>query len=127
MLSVVYAIPHHHHDDVFCMAMEQCKEDGNINDEHTHHHDNNQTPDQCCIVKTHYIIPKVCNQVKCNAALCGNSACNHISQLLYIGYDSLKLNLELSEIKPEYGEYVLCYYSVNASRIYGLRAPPFVS
>lgn len=30
---------HHHHMGRICMIQEQCEQDGNINDEHTDHHD----------------------------------------------------------------------------------------
>ena len=127
MLTAAYIIPHHHHDGMFCMIMEHCKEDGNINDEHTHHHDDHQAPDHSCIVKTHYITPKVYNHVNFNVASCNSFTHDHVFPLLYVVHDCLILNSEFSKIKPEYGEYIRYYNSATASRLHGLRAPPFVS
>ncbi len=49
LLSTVMA--HHHHMDRICMVVEQCQEDGNYNDEHTHHHENEQ--DGCRVHQMH--------------------------------------------------------------------------
>lgn len=46
MLSVM--VIHHHHLSEICVAMEHCAIDGNVNDSHTGHHDND---DEGCIVK----------------------------------------------------------------------------
>ena len=35
-------IPHHHHGEVICAIMEQCEMDGEVNDEHTEHHGNQE-------------------------------------------------------------------------------------
>ena len=44
LLSTV--VSHHHHMDRICMVQEQCQEDGNINDEHTEHHDQESNTDR---------------------------------------------------------------------------------
>ncbi len=50
LLSTVMA--HHHHMGRICMVVEQCQEDGNYNDEHTHHQENEQ--DGCSVHQMHH-------------------------------------------------------------------------
>lgn len=52
LLSTVMA--HHHHMGRICMVLEQCQEDGNFNDEHTHHHENEQ--DGCRVHQMHHFV-----------------------------------------------------------------------
>lgn len=42
---------HHHHDRRVCLVEEKCVEDGNINDEHTEHHENEQ--EGCSVHQMH--------------------------------------------------------------------------
>ena len=124
MLTAIYIIPHHHHDGMFCLIMEQCEEDEHI---HTHHNNDHQVPDNTCIAKTYYIIPRTHNHVKCNDAFCSNLTHDNVFTLLFFVEDCLlRLNADYSEIKPEYGEYIQYYNSATASQSHGLRAPPFV-
>ena len=44
LLSTV--MTHHHHMGRICMIEEQCQQDGNINDEHTEHHDEESQGDR---------------------------------------------------------------------------------
>ena len=52
LLSTVMA--HHHHMGRICMVVEQCQEDGNFNDEHTHHQENEQ--DGCQVHQMHHFV-----------------------------------------------------------------------
>ena len=54
LLSTV--VSHHHHMDRICMVQEQCQEDGNINDEHTEHHDTEH--EGCQVKQMHHFIVK---------------------------------------------------------------------
>lgn len=56
LLSTV--VSHHHHMDRICMVQEQCQEDGNINDEHTEHHDQNSGTDRgnCRVHQMHQFV-----------------------------------------------------------------------
>lgn len=44
LLSTV--MTHHHHMGRICMIEEQCQQDGNVNDEHTEHHDEENEADR---------------------------------------------------------------------------------
>lgn len=44
LLSTVMS--HHHHMGRICMIEEQCQQDGNVNDEHTEHHDEESQGDR---------------------------------------------------------------------------------
>lgn len=50
LLSTV--MMHHHHNDRICMVVEQCHEDGNYNDEHTQHHENER--EGCQVHQMHH-------------------------------------------------------------------------
>ena len=56
LLSTVMS--HHHHMGRICMIMEQCQEDGNINDEHTEHHDQESNTDRgnCRVHQMHHFV-----------------------------------------------------------------------
>ena len=56
LLSTV--VSHHHHMDRICMVQEQCQEDGNINDEHTDHHDQESNTDRgnCRVHQMHHFV-----------------------------------------------------------------------
>lgn len=45
---------HHHHEGRVCLVEERCTEDGNINDAHTEHHENEQ--EGCRIHQMHHFI-----------------------------------------------------------------------
>lgn len=38
LLWVMPVLPHHHHGDRACVAVERCADDGQYNDQHTSHH-----------------------------------------------------------------------------------------
>ncbi len=52
LLSTV--VMHHHHYGEICMVIEQCALDGNLNDEHTEHHENEQ--EGCQVSRMHHFI-----------------------------------------------------------------------
>ncbi len=52
LLSTV--VMHHHHYERICMVLEQCAEDGNLNDEHTQHQENEQ--EGCRVHQMHHFV-----------------------------------------------------------------------
>ena len=66
MLSTV--MTHHHHKGRICMVEEQCEQDGNINDEHTEHHDQESEGDRenCSVRQMHQFVvsSKVTKSIK---------------------------------------------------------------
>lgn len=66
LLSTV--MTHHHHMGRICMVEEQCEQDGNINDEHTEHHDQENEGDRenCSVRQMHQFVvsSKVTKSIK---------------------------------------------------------------
>ena len=52
LLSTV--VMHHHHMGRICMVVERCQQDGNFNDEHTEHHENET--DGCRVHQMHHFV-----------------------------------------------------------------------
>lgn len=52
LLSTV--VLHHHHSHSICFIEERCQKDGNLNDEHTEHHENEQ--EGCNIQQSHHFL-----------------------------------------------------------------------
>ena len=63
MLSTV--MTHHHHKGRICMVEEQCEQDGNINDEHTEHHDQESEGDResCSVRQMHQFVVLSCSSL----------------------------------------------------------------
>ena len=63
MLSTVMI--HHHHKGRICMVEEQCEQDGNINDEHTEHHDQESEGDRenCSVRQMHQFVVLSCSSL----------------------------------------------------------------
>lgn len=51
-------VTHHHHMGRICMVEEQCAQDGNVNDEHTEHHDEESEGDRenCSVRQMHHFV-----------------------------------------------------------------------
>lgn len=47
-------ILHHHHLNSICFVEERCAEDGNVNDEHTEHHESEH--DGCSVSQMHHFL-----------------------------------------------------------------------
>lgn len=121
-----YIIPHHHHHNMFCIAMEHCSDDGNINDEHTCHHESEQNHNNNCFAEADYVAPKTFSEATCNAVSCDNFTHNHAFSLLFLAADGLMPGSERFKIKPQHREYISSCTSAGTSRLHGLRAPPFI-
>lgn len=104
--------------------MEYCVQDNTVNDEHTHHANDNKQ-EQNCVAESYFTIPQLNEKVKVKTPFSGNKENNFIVSLLYfppVGYwDN---NLVESFQKNKYCESFIFYHSAELSRQYGLRAPP---
>jgi hypothetical protein len=124
LIQVFAVLPHHHHAGVACVIMERCEQDGAINDEHTHHGDATGNHGQSCIAGAEYTAVQSGNETKCKVS-CDNPGHTHLYPILFPAANFLAYNLDsFNNIKPEYGEYTLCYKPAETSRFHGLRAPP---
>lgn len=58
MVLLVLAVPHHHHLSNVCFVEERCDADGQINDQHTHHHSSGQESqaDNCPVEQIRHIV-----------------------------------------------------------------------
>jgi hypothetical protein len=127
LLLAFMVFPHHHHyGGVVCYVVERCEQDGNINDEHTCHHDDINHHD-CCIAEINYIVPSTYNDIKCKVFSRNNDHCLiHLFPALCFPTGSDICNIDLLAVKYGYGEVVSFYKSTDVSQNHGLRAPPFL-
>ncbi|MDR1666504.1 MAG: hypothetical protein LBS03_02255 [Bacteroidales bacterium] len=125
LVQVLVALPHHHHEGVFCMIMEHCERDSAINDEHTQHNDDSEASshEKSCITEADYIAPEIPKETKCKIS-CNDLDHTHFFPVLFFLADLLNYSIDDFGAKPEYGEYISFYKSATTSRFHGLRAPP---
>jgi hypothetical protein len=120
-------LPHHHHDGRICIVMDVCEQDHAINDEHTHHNDipDEEHPDTC-IAETEYIAPPFKDEAKCKIFSCKNYNHIYLFPIYFLVADLLNFDTGNSFFKIEYGEHISFDKSAEATRLNGLRAPPFM-
>lgn len=115
----VTAIPHHHHGDKICMAIELCGEDGNVNDNHTHHHgDSNDksNTDGYCPLNAKDIAATSKSLYKCSCDI-HNPVFATVTTVVIFSFDN--------EIPVTYNPYVQPFYkSPQTYAVSSLRAPP---
>ncbi|MEG1642793.1 MAG: DUF6769 family protein [Bacteroidales bacterium] len=115
----VTVIAHHHHGGSICMAIELCENEGNVNDNHAHHHGdvhNNTNEEDCCplIVKDCMTISKsvFCSGVYDMFSFVGIS----VTAIIYFSDNDVLL---------AYNSYVPPFYkSPQSYSAVALRAPP---
>ena len=107
-------VPHHHHGDVECMAIERCASDNLINDEHTSHHaDKNSAGSPTCV-----------KNILSLKAKFGTSVCNvRLFPLLALFFFGTGLLLVRDATPLHYG-YSSLYKSPQRRGYKLLRAPP---
>ena len=57
MLLMSLAVMHHHHLGEICVAIEECTIDGNVNDSHTEHQENEE--DGCMVQQMHNFLTNI--------------------------------------------------------------------
>ncbi len=112
-------IPHHHHEDIACIVIENCDQDNTINDKQDL---GNRSKD--CQIKINYITPKH-NQTKAKSL--ANKNCGKFSLItLYLLFQNFTFKNDFTVIEPGYGKYIFFLTSSDVASLYkGLRAPPY--
>ena len=112
-MLVVGFVPHHHHGDVECAAVERCMADDAVNDEHTSHHANARVAD-CCLIS--HVIPQI-------AALRSQGVVKSNKQIdsLFPTACIVEQAIESEEYRSLYVTYYTC---PDGRRADSLRSPP---
>ena len=121
LLSTV--MTHHHHMGRICMIMEQCQEDGNINDEHTEHHDQESNTDRgnCRVHQMHHFVTNV-KVVKGIRKLLVDES----HQLVLLSCSSLLTHPRLSLISVRWQHVAASPLAEEMAAGYSRRGPPSI-
>jgi len=124
-LTVSAVLPHHHHEGLVCMITEVCDNHDDLDDEHTSHHqaDDMNHRNHNCVSESDIFLSSSKEESTCKYCVCHR--CDHIHHfpVHYLLVDFL-IYEELPVSKPDYGEFIVSYKSIDASQTHGLRAPP---
>lgn len=125
-------VPHHHHGDLPCFKnhIEQscCTHNHNEHGRHTGHHDctSHEHPEEnvSCLFEQALLLNNQNEKNEHHCDVCLHHHNNHLIQAVLLSY-----NYEFYIPDKEKGSdnpppYLITYYSINVSRISGLRAPP---
>lgn len=115
------AVPHHHHEEVVCMVMERCGQDGSYNDEHTAHSDDSREK----------VCPATANLTTMLSSISRTDSVpdgftSFFIPVLYFLADIWQDWADNSS-KPVYAVYRVNYTSAVLGEESGLRAPPCLS
>lgn len=121
LLSTV--MTHHHHMGRICMIQEQCEQDGNINDEHTDHHDqeNDSERENCSVRQMHQFVVNS-KMVKGIRKLLIDE--NH--QFMILSYPSLLTLPRLSLISVRWQHVAASPLAEEVAAGYSRRGPPSI-
>ena len=113
LMLVVGFVPHHHHGDVECVAVERCMADDAVNDEHTSHHANGRVGD-CCLIS--HVIPQIA-ALRSQVVVKSNKLIDSLFSTAYIE--------EQAREREEYRSLYVTYYTCpDGRRADSLRSPP---
>lgn len=127
VLLLSSVLPHHHHGDRVCYALESCELDHSFNDGHTHHHDNNDEHHEgSCIADFKYIVGESHNDTKCGISDFSdfNPDQTFYLPLLYLVAEINNLTSSDTISGGFFRRHLLEYKSPDYSQFHGLRAPP---
>lgn len=113
-ILVTLIVPHHHHNGVGCLVMEQCEADNTYNDEHTAHHEEHNG-DVACVRNFHSLQAKPYGMDEGLPQL----PCSFVASV----FNGSLPEVYFAEEIP-YDGYVSSYLSAIVSRAVPLRAPP---
>ena len=117
LLSTI--VMHHHHYDRICMVLEQCAEDGNLNDEHTEHHENEQ--EGCRVHQMHHFVinAKVVKDIRKHISDVGTMLQAMVPDMIWLSLDYKLLTVKWQENTEPLGD--------DFSSAHYLRGPPMFS
>ncbi len=114
LLSMV--VMHHHHQERVCTVVEECTQDGRINDEHTSHNDSER--DGCQIHQMHHFLVKA----KGSCADEGHYLADGLGLLTFFGGSGfLLLSCVVAVVKWQ--DFITPLWQL-AVRAFSLRGPP---
>ncbi|MGN0222152.1 MAG: DUF6769 family protein [Prevotella sp.] len=117
LITIVPAIPHHHHEDAVCMIMERCESDNTFNDEHTAHHGDDKG-DDC-----HVLCIKNIKSLAAKSIILNDGDEVLLLPLLFTLFDELfACTQERDESLCD--RYCNLYKSFDGGGLISLRAPP---
>ena len=118
LITVLPAIPHHHHEDGVCMTMERCESDNAINDEHTAHHGDGDGTD------CHTQCIKNIKSLAAKSIVLNEGDEELLFPLLFTLFDELFAYIQEHSETPCSG-YCNLYKSFDGAGHLSLRAPPY--
>ena len=126
MVLVSGILPHHHHGSMTCVGIEECfVEKHNCGCESEHHSGSDTDHDEhSCVADAHFLAQKTTDNSNQKDCSCHNLNHLHFFPVHFI-VNWLLSPFETEIEKPDYGEYLVTYTSVNVNHAHGLRAPPF--
>lgn len=127
LITVFSVVPHHHHKEKLCMAVEICKEDNTYNDQHTEHETSQEEAnhENGCIVNTLYaVFAAFLNE---NSSSVDGDNRHSLVQCLCLLVSYILYTPDFLTTKAAYQGYAFPYESACFNLSCGLRAPPFLS
>jgi len=123
VILVMAALPHHHHGAVTCLISEMCNGHDPINEDHTEHHNAEDSGhSDSCITESQFITRSVRENNECNSS-CSDDWHNHLFPVFFFYADYI-VPQEENVHDAGFGEYIIYYKSIHTRGINGLRGPP---
>ncbi len=113
------AVMHHHHASRICMVVEECTQDGRMNDEHTHHQENEE--EGCSVQQMHHFVinAKVVKSIQKHIADLGMEPLATLPSSLELAQEGRLVAVEWQEATEPLGT---GFFSLHS-----LRGPPMFS
>ena len=123
VILLMAGLPHHHHGAETCLIAEMCNGHDPIDDEHTEHHDAEDSGHSgSCVTESQFIARSVRENSECNLS-CSGDWHYHLFPVFFLYADYI-IPQEEDVPNSGFGEYIIYYKSIQTRGIHGLRAPP---
>lgn len=119
-LLIFNVLPHHHHDNEVCLALEYFEHDcDDCSCQHEDHH-------EACIAGVKYISSRLSDKIKCTVSSDNNHSSDKFSAFTqhFIAPDLFNFKKNHVFLKTEYGEHVSFHQSATVTQVHCLRGPP---